>query len=405
MKVSIYFDSKRPIKKGDDKGRCHVKILVEFDGSKRIRRYYQTEVFATRHEFDKIVTGNYGRASSAESDILEAKRKKLLALEKKAKEEARPGIHPDDFEPRFRSAGSNDNPLDMLLKYSDELKRDGQIGTSIFYRSAYSSFSKFCNGRLSFIQVTPRWLMMYEKWLQEQGRSISTVGTHVRPMRTVFKKAIDLGLIPPTMYPFGRNKYKCPASKGRKIALDEAGKNVVLTYSGEHQKEIDMWKFSYFCNGMNFADIARIKRWNISNGVLTFDRTKTKNTERNKAPMIITLHGEAIRIISKWGNKDLSPNAYVFPVLRENLTATQEKYIIADWLKETNEKLELASIEMKLPKITTYWARHTFATILYRKGATLEYIQEALGHSDPKTTKIYLDGFDLNTKRQMTNLL
>lgn len=405
MKVSIYFDSRKKITRGENKDRCHVKILVEFDGESRIRRYYQTGIFATRQEFNMIITGKYGKSSSSEKVILEKKRVALLALEKKAKDEARPGIHPDDFEPRFRSAGSNDNPLDMLLKYSEELKRDGQVGTSIFYRSAYSSFSKFCNGRLSFIQVTPRWLMSYEKWLQDQGRSISTVGTHVRPMRTVFKKAIDLGLIPATMYPFGRNKYKCPASKGRKIALDEAGKNIVLAYKGEYQKDIDMWKFSYFCNGMNFADIARLKRWNISDGVLTFDRTKTKNTERNKAPIIISLHAEAVKIIARWGGTDISPGAYIFPILRDGLTATQEKYIIADWLKETNERLELASIEMKLPKITTYWARHTFATILYRKGATLEYIQESLGHADPKTTKIYLDGFDLETKRQMSNLL
>jgi integrase/recombinase XerD len=423
MKVSIYFDSRKKIVRGENKGRCHVKILVEFDGEQRTRRYYQTEVFATKEEFKMIIAGKYGRTSVSEAELLEKKRVALLSLERKAKDEARPGIHPDDFEPRFRSAGSNDNPLDMLLKYSEELKRDGQVGTSIFYRSAYSSFSKFCNGRLSFIQVTPRWLMAYEKWLMDQGRSISTVGTHVRPMRTVFKKAIDLGLIPPGMYPFGRNKYKCPASKGRKIALDEAGKNIILGYDGEeYKKDIDMWKFSYFCNGMNFADIARLKRWNIVGDVLTFDRTKTKNTERNKAPIVITMHKEALRIIAKWGGTDISPNAYVFQVLREGLTATQEKYIIADWLKETNERLELACIKinekltkdkvmkaddkpMQIPKITTYWARHTFATILYRKGASLEFIQEALGHADPKTTKIYLDGFDLDTKRQMSNLL
>lgn len=122
--------------------------------------------------------------------------------------------------------------------------------------------------------------MAYEKWLTEQGRSISTVGTHVRPMRTVFKKAIDLGLIPPSMYPFGRNKYKCPASKGRKIALDEADKNIVLQYEGEYQQDVDMWKFSYLCNGMNFADIARIKRSNIVDEVdlLSFKNLLTDPT-------------------------------------------------------------------------------------------------------------------------------
>jgi integrase/recombinase XerD len=405
MKASIYFDGRKIIKRGENSGRCQVKILVEFDGETRVRRYYQSGVYATRDEFDKIITGKYGRATPAEVETFEKKRKKLLALEAKAKDELKPGMHPDDFEPRFRSSGNNNNPLDMLLRYSEDLKNDGQIGTSIFYKSAYSSFKKFCNGHLSFIQVTPRWLMLYEKWLIAQGRSISTVGTHVRPMRTVFKKAIDLGIIPANQYPFGRNKYKCPTSKGRKIALDELAKNKVLEYSGDYQKDVDFWKFSYFCNGMNFADIARLKRWNVVDGVLKFDRTKTKNTERNKAPIVISLHEEAIRIINRWGGTDISPSAYIFPILRDGLSPTQEKNIIADWIKETNENLELASKKIGIPKITTYWARHTYATVLYRKGVSVEFIQESLGHADMKTTKLYLDSFDMETKKKISKLL
>lgn len=420
MKASIYFDARRKIVSGENTGRSHVKILVEFDGPTRTRRYYQTGVFATREEFKKIITGKYGKSSTKEAEDLETKRKDLLALEKKAKDELRPGLHPDDFEPRFRSQGNYDNPLDMLLAYSDELREDGQIGTAIFYRSAYSSFKKFAeekyNGRVSFIQVTPRWLRQYEKWLLDQGRSISTVGTHVRPMRTIFKKAIDAELIPLKLYPFGRNKYQCPASKGRKLALTDAQKDLILEYDGAHQQWVDLWKFSYYCNGMNFNDIARLKRKNIVEGILIYDRTKTERTERNKVLMEITLHPEAVRILNKWGTRDLSPNAYMFPILKEGLTPAQEKYIIADWIKDANAALKevVASInqklgddpgKLKLPGITTYWARHTFATVLYRNGTPMEVIQEMLGHADLRTTKLYLDSFDIETKRKYSNLL
>lgn len=420
MKASIYFDPRKTIQSGENKDRSHIKILVEFDIGKRTRRYYQTGVYATREEFDKIIKGKYGKVSGAEADELEDKRKKLLALEKKAKDELSPGIHPDDFEPRFKSQGNQENPLDMLLAYSEELKRDGQIGTSTVYRSAYSSFKKFVddkyNGRVSFVQVTPRWLMQYEKWLLDQERSVSTVGTHVRPMRTIFRKAIDAEIIGQRLYPFGRNKYKCPTSKGRKLALTEQQKDTVLEYSGEYQLWVDLWKFSYYCQGMNFNDIARIRRRNIANGVLTYDRTKTKLTERNKVLMEIALHPEANRLINKWGSKDISPDAYVFPVLRQGLTPLQEKHIIADWIKDVNANLELAcaeinakleqdKVELRVPKITTYWARHTYATVLKRKGVPLEYIQESLGHADLRTTKLYLDSFDLETKTKYSNLL
>lgn len=409
MKASIYFDSRKKIKSRENFGRSQIKILVEFDGPGRIRRYYQTGVYATKVEFKKIITGQYGKSSMSEADDLEKKRKELLALEKKAKDELKPGIHPEDFEPRFRSEGNNDNPLDMMLAYSEELKREGQIGTAIFYRSAYSSFKKFCeekyNGRLSFIQVTPRFLMGYEKWLLEQGRSISTVGTHVRPMRTIFKKKIDSGELPGNQYPFGRNKYKCPTSQGRKIALSAVDRDKILDYDGPLQEVADLWKFSYYTNGMNFNDMARLRRKDIVDGFLTYSRTKTFRTERNKSSIVIAMRTEAVRIIHKWGSRNIAPTAYVFSILREGLTPSQEKHIIADWIKDVNAGLQELSRELKIPKITTYWARHTFATTLKRNGASLEEIQEALGHADPRTTQLYLDSFDLDSKRKISNLL
>lgn len=417
MKASIYFDKRRPLSTGDDKGRCHIKILVEFDGDRRVRKYYQTGVYATRAEFDKIIKGKYGKSSTAEAEALEKKRKDLLALEQKAKDVISPGMHPDDFEPRFRSEGNYRNPLDMLLAYSEELRRDGQIGTAIYYKSAYSSFKKFVDeryhGAVSFIQITPRWLMQYEKWLLDQGRSISTVGTHVRPMRTIFKKAIDMEIISLKLYPFSRNKYQCPATKGRKRALTEEQKDKVLEYSGEHQQWVDLWKFSYYCNGMNFNDIARLKWSNITEGVLRYERSKTERTERNKIPMEIDIHPAAAEIMLTWGSAYSGPDSYIFPVLRDGLTPTQEKYIIADWIKDANAALKLAVGAInkdipekdRIPEITTYWARHTFATILKRKGTPLEVIQEMLGHADLRTTKLYLDSFDLETKTNYSKLL
>jgi site-specific recombinase XerD len=56
-------------------------------------------------------------------------------------------------------------------------------------------------------------------------------------------------------------------------------------------------------------------------------------------------------------------------------------------------------------KITTYVARHTFSTILKRSGASTEQIQEALGHTDMKTTESYLDSFDKETKKQLASQL
>ncbi len=51
-----------------------------------------------------------------------------------------------------------------------------------------------------------------------------------------------------------------------------------------------------------------------------------------------------------------------------------------------------------LPPITTYWARHSYASLLKQSGQSVELIREMLGHSDIKTTESYLKRFDLKKK-------
>jgi site-specific recombinase XerD len=65
---------------------------------------------------------------------------------------------------------------------------------------------------------------------------------------------------------------------------------------------------------------------------------------------------------------------------------------INKYMRRIGEKLE---IDMKL---TTYTARHSFATILKRSGAPIEFISESLGHKDLKTTENYLDSFEDDAK-------
>ena len=72
---------------------------------------------------------------------------------------------------------------------------------------------------------------------------------------------------------------------------------------------------------------------------------------------------------------------------------------VNDWMAKIRKKL---SIEKK---ITTYVARHTFSTVLKRSGASTEYIQEALGHTDIKTTESYLDSFGKEIKKEFSNKL
>jgi integrase/recombinase XerD len=411
MTIARILDKKKMTTTGENSGRYHVKIRLTYTREKKtIQKYFLTNVFATETEFEKII-GNPGKDKD-----LQAKQSVVNALYEKGKSILRnnPYMDPEEFGAQLMARGSLKDPLGFMLAYAEEMEREGRIGNRDAMLQAHSSFKLYCDKNdihfLSFALVTPKFLMRYENWMLARDKSITTVGIYARAMRTVFNIARGdrYKEIPYEMYPFGKGKYQVPTGKGRKMALSETQKNVLLSYRNIDkalQMAVDFWKFSYFCNGMNFTDIARLKYRHIQDDTLVFDRTKTINTKRDRDAIIVTLRPEVKEIIARWGNRSITPNDYVFSILRASLNPSQIKDRIRDFIKDTNENLAKVCEDKELPKITTYWARHTFATILKGKGVSIEYIQEALGHGNSKTTQAYLDSFDLDTKRKVANLL
>jgi integrase len=170
---------------------------------------------------------------------------------------------------------------------------------------------------------------------------------------------------------------------------------------GEAQAR-DYWLFSYFGNGMNPKDIANLKYKDIDGDYLTFERSKTERILRSDPkPITVFLTDDMKAIVERWGNKNKLPNNYVFPVLEPGLSPLRQYEllqnfvgVINDWVKRILKKLEINK------KATTYVARHTFSTVLKRSGASTEFIQEALGHTDIKTTENYLDSFGKEVKKE-----
>jgi integrase/recombinase XerD len=415
MTVSRVLDKKRKTLTGENAGRYHIKIrLTRTEDKRTIQRYYKTGIFATVDEFKKML-GNVGNNTD-----LQEKQSRLNAIYENAKGILRdnPFIDFQSFGTELLQSGGYKNPLALMEMYAKQLRAEGKPGTASFYEQAASSFKSYCP-YFTFGSVTPAWLMKYERWMVEGSaekdnerapRSITTVGMYTTALRTIFNLAKSKGKIPAKMYPFGKGKYKIPTAKGRKLALTEEQKNSALFFKSNTdsvQKAVDFFIFSYFCYGMNFKDIALLKFKDIKDDAIFFDRAKTINTERDRSFIEIPLREETRVIIKNRGNfkHSMNPNAFVFPILRDELTPEQIKQRVHDFIRDTNEGLKELAKHLKLTKITTYWARHTFATIAWKKGADLIFIQRALGHSDPKTTQRYLDSFDIETKRKVANLL
>jgi integrase len=142
---------------------------------------------------------------------------------------------------------------------------------------------------------------------------------------------------------------------------------------------VDIFNFSYLCGGINFSDICLLTTDNIRGDRLTYARKKTGKEIRVK------LTERAFEIVNRY-----SGNAFLFPVLKGNTA----DWCISQKRKRVNSVLREIGKELNLPiKLTTYVARHSFATVLKYGGVPISVISQALGHNSERTTAIYLDSF------------
>lgn len=291
-----------------------------------------------------------------------------------------------------------------------QLISETRLGSAFKYRDSYSSLKKF-GGNARFVDISVSYLRRYEGWMLAQNRSKTTVGMTLRNLRTVFNEADHQGIInKQKCYPFGRRKYQIPTSKKVKKALsmEDIGRVYYYQTTCDNEEYAKcLWLFCYFGNGMNPKDLAYLKYKNIQGEYLTFDRAKTELTARNDPKTITVYINEDMRaIIERWGNKNHDANNYIFPIMQPSLTALEEyrsvtrtTALINDWLDKIGNKL---GIELKLTTIVT---RHSFSTRLKRAGISTEFIQEALGHTDIRTTENYLGSFENEVKKAFAGKL
>jgi len=149
----------------------------------------------------------------------------------------------------------------------------------------------------------------------------------------------------------------------------------------------------------------KLKYANIDGNEIHFYRSKTLHTSKEKKEIETLLTSEMKQIIDKWGNPDKSPNNYIFPFLTGNETPLEQKNRIKDINRRINKHIKKVEDKLGISNISTYTARHSFASVLKRSGANIAYISDSLGHSDLKTTENYLASFEKEERIKNAALL
>ena len=279
----------------------------------------------------------------------------------------------------------------------EQYKANDKCGNRLIYKSSYNSINVFTNGNLEipFSAIDVAWLNKYEKWLRSKGNKETTMSLMFRTLRSAYNKAIESKCARKSDYPF--NDYRISkfdvSTEKRAIAKADILKFSTDVRSIGKQQYVqlskDIFIFSYLCGGINFTDIANLTKDNIIEGKrLHYIRQKTGKLIK------LGLSEEAIQIIGRYAEES---KGYLFPILNAQLhkTPLQKQNRIHKMLGKVNKNLKLLATDLGVEaNLTTYVARHSFASVLKKSGVNIALISEALGHSDLTTTQIYLDSFD-----------
>jgi len=401
--VSACLDKRRKSTTGENKDKYPIKIKVNFKvregkSNRYVVRRYPTGVFCKPGEFN--------RKKNDSAVIL--KLSKAMQLYEK-------NLSITQFERIFTGSGGLEDIKSIFESTIAKLREEERDGTADSYQQAYNSFVKFRGEFISFDSITVNWLKEYERWMLrdhkdsegkiiQESHSINTVGIYCRALRTIFRIAIRLKIVSGDSLPFGIGLYVIPTGKRKtKKAFTREEKNIILAHRSDKADvnyALDFWAYQFFANGCNMADVAYLQYKDIDGDDLTFDRKKTENTERNKQSITVYIAPKMREVIAKHGNKTLDPDAYVFPILRPDMTSRQRKCTIKDFIKFINEGLSEAQKEINknrnrkaqlTVKLTTGTARYTAATLLKRHGIDLSVIAKALGHGSEATTENYTE--------------
>ncbi len=260
---------------------------------------------------------------------------------------------------------------------------------------------------LKISAVTIDWLKRYEKFLLGKDRSRTTVGMDMRHIRAILNSAKESGAIKQSQYPFGKGKFEIQASQGRKRALTLEQVGLIAHYddgSDATAKYRDYWMFLYYCNGINVADFVKLKYKDIVDGEICYVRQKTERTTSTVTEIRAIVTEPMQAIIDKRGNPK-SPDSYIFPILTEKEDAYTQKQKSKYLTRAINKRMAAIGETLGTGNISTYMARHSFATVLKRSGANIAYISESLGHNDLKTTEHYLASFEKDERKKNAELL
>lgn len=283
-------------------------------------------------------------------------------------------VHEDDDQEKDKGL--------FLPHYRKFMERKGNTHTREIYSLTLTHLTRFARdiGSLRFEDITKSWLTDFDNYLARTSPSKNARNIHLRNIRAVFNDAIDEELT--AHYPFRKFKIRGVPTAKRSLTVEELRTLFACDCDGTLRKYLDIFKLIFMLCGINVIDLCNATE--ISGGRLEYNRAKTGRLYS------IKVEPEAMEIIGRYRGK-----SHLLDIL--------DRYgNYKDYAKRLNESLKRIghtetgkrgkkTFRPLFPQLTTYWARHSWATIAASLDIPKETIAAALGHGGNTVTDIYID--------------
>ena len=296
------------------------------------------------------------------------------------------------------------NAKDDLRLYMPEvigmLKREGKFPAMHVYACTLRSYEKFCaeerypkntTASLSMQEIfTPERLKDYEDWLAGQQSSPNTISTYMRTLQAVYNRWMSPGIegYNPVLFKDVYTKVESRTKRALTAEQMEQLRNTdfsVLTL--RQQQVLTYFLLMFMLRGMPFIDLAHLRKSDLRNRRITYRRHKTGKL------MVVDVPPDAMRLLQKY--RDKTDSEYLFPLLHGGLFMEEHHHRYQETLRHFNRELARLMKQL-LPgvSVSSYTARHTWATLAYHSGVPVGLISQSLGHSSIRVTMTYLKPFD-----------
>lgn len=282
-----------------------------------------------------------------------------------------------------REAGER-KPGNFVPAYRGFMESKTNKGTKGVYKHTCDKMHYFDSDidNKCFEDIDVKWLTDFEAFCAETSTK-NARNIHLRNIRAVFNYAIDNEIT--TAYPFRRFRIRPEETRKRSLTVDALRR--LFDYPVEPYAEIyrDMFKLIFMLVGINTVDLHRLREV-TSAGRVEYRRAKTHRLYS------IKVEPEAMEIIEKY--KGLNGLLCIADRWSDHRNFRHQLNKALQRIGEMERK-GLGGKKIITPEfdgLTSYWARHSWATIAYKIGVSKDVIAKALGHSDGHdTTNIYID--------------